>query len=523
MRRKPSRHAYVLLGYLPTTRLEHITNKAARRRAVANLFHACMGRITKPLETAGVDGLPMASGDGVTRRTHPILAVYVGDYPEQILASGVKSGECPDCPTAHDELDVPGIRDFRDMDRVLDALELSDDPDPRVFARACADAGIKPIREPFWKCLPWVHIFRSFTPDILHQLYQGGIKHVLNWLKIAFGTAEIDARCRRLPPNHNIRLFMKGISTLSRVSGQEHAHICRILMGLIIDLRLPDGTHPGRLIRAVRGMLDFLYLAQYPLHSSETLELLRDALNRFEENRDIFVELGIREHFNIMKLHFLRHYLDFIMLYGTTDNYNTEYTERLHIELAKDAYRATNHKDEYPQMTLWLERREKIFRHEKYIAWRLAHEPPPLKVVIPSLLPRPRWNIAKHPSCSVSLSQVAEVYGATHFRDAFARYYVHLTQPQLSRAQSECQAANYFIPFQKIPVFHRLKFCNTDERGFTGISEAQVFDSVHAQPQRKDKRGRVIPGRFDTALVRTDPNLPGIRGMYCHYYYSMIA
>jgi hypothetical protein len=46
-------------------------------------------------------------------------------------------------------------------------------------------------------------------------------------------------------------------------------------------------------------------------------------------------------------------------LFGTTDNYNTEYTEQLHIDLAKEAYRSTNFKDELPQMTLWLERKEK--------------------------------------------------------------------------------------------------------------------------------------------------------------------
>jgi hypothetical protein len=44
-----------------------------------------------------------------------------------------------------------------------------------------------------------------------------------------------------------------------------------------------------------------------------------------------------------------------IMLFGSTDNYNTEYTEQLHIDLAKDAYHAMNHKDEFAQMTCWLE------------------------------------------------------------------------------------------------------------------------------------------------------------------------
>lgn len=82
IRRKPSKRAYILLGYLPTTRLEGITNQSQRRRCLANLYHACMRRILKPLEKAGVEGVYMSSGDGLTRRCHPILASVVGDYPE---------------------------------------------------------------------------------------------------------------------------------------------------------------------------------------------------------------------------------------------------------------------------------------------------------------------------------------------------------------------------------------------------------------------------------------------------------
>ena len=179
------------------------------------------------------------------------------------------------------------------------------------------------------------------------------MKHLLKWVKSVFGVIEIDARCHRLPPNHNVRLFMKGISCLSQVSGQEHNQICCILLRLIVDLLLPNCQSPARLIRAVRDLLDFLYLAQYPLHSTETLKLLKDALALWDQNKQIFVDLGVWQHFNnIPKLHFLRHYLLSITLYGTTDNYNTEYTERLHIDLAKDAYRSTNHVDEYTQMTL---------------------------------------------------------------------------------------------------------------------------------------------------------------------------
>ncbi|KAJ7477849.1 hypothetical protein B0H11DRAFT_1726257, partial [Mycena galericulata] len=57
IRHKPSRRAYVLLAYLPTSRLGHIKNKAARRRTLANLFHTCLSFITAPLRDAGVTGI----------------------------------------------------------------------------------------------------------------------------------------------------------------------------------------------------------------------------------------------------------------------------------------------------------------------------------------------------------------------------------------------------------------------------------------------------------------------------------
>ena len=65
IRRKPSNQAQVLIGYLPTTKLEHITNKASHRRTIANLYHASVKYILQPLEEVGNTGAPMKSGAGL--------------------------------------------------------------------------------------------------------------------------------------------------------------------------------------------------------------------------------------------------------------------------------------------------------------------------------------------------------------------------------------------------------------------------------------------------------------------------
>ena len=231
-------HAYILLAYLPTTRLPNVTNKAQRRRMLSNLYHSCMCRILEPLETAGRAGVNMTSGDGRLHHIHPLFAAFIGDYPEQILSTGSITGKCPNCDVEHDSLgdyDSHDNNQLQDLVTVLDILD-SFERDPADFLHACSSAGIKPIVNPFWKDLPYAHIYRSIMPDILHQIYQGVVKHLVGWLIKVIGAKEVDVRCRRLPPNHNLCSFTKGISTLSRVTGEEHSQMCQILLTLTMDV-----------------------------------------------------------------------------------------------------------------------------------------------------------------------------------------------------------------------------------------------------------------------------------------------
>jgi hypothetical protein len=70
------------------------------------------------------------------------------------------------------------------------------------------------------------------------------------------------------------------------------------------------------------------------------------------------LDLGARSqgHFNIPKIHSMEHYTPKICLLGSADGFNTEAPERLHIDYAKEGYRASNKKDYIAQMTTWLQR-----------------------------------------------------------------------------------------------------------------------------------------------------------------------
>jgi hypothetical protein len=475
----------------------------------------------EPLKNAGLEGVYMQSGDGIKRRTHPIVAAFVGDYPEQLLVTCCKTNRCPKCEVEPGSLGENMQFQPRNLMAVLEALDALEDG-PTAYTKACADAGIKPVVHPFWESLPYLNIFVSITPDILHQLYQGLVKHILSWLIDAFGASEIDARCRRLPPNHNLRHFSKGITTLSRVSGQEHGDMCRILLGLIVDLQLPDNRSPTRLVRCVRSFLDFLYIAQLPSQTTTTLDLLEEALTTFHNNKNIFVDLGIRTDFNIPKLHSLQHYTSSIRLFGTTDNYNTEYSERLHIDLAKDAYRATNHKNEYVQMSKWLERKEKIYRHGLFIDWLLAGQQHP-SMAPPQMTLRTHIKMARHPTVTtVPLNKLGSEYGACDFRQELSLFVAHQNFPHFSRNQHQNVALNVILPFQHIPVFHKIKFWLSSAQP-TVLNAPQVLDVAHVRPQqgRKNRDGQKS-GRFDTVLVRlNDDRKIGVqRACTKFYHYS---
>ncbi|KAH9025374.1 hypothetical protein EDB85DRAFT_2149809 [Lactarius pseudohatsudake] len=267
---------------------------------------------------------------------------------------------------------------------------------------------------------------------------------------------------------------------MSRVSGQEHKDMCRILLGLIVDLPLPSGQVTSRIIRSVHALLDFLYLAQLPSQTTNTVARLDSSLARFHDNKAVFVDLGVREHFNIPKLHSLMHYSPSIALFGTTDNYNTEQTERLHIDFTKDAYRATNHKDEYPQMTAWLERREKLQQHTA----RLSSFGSSL---------RPNSREANLQLGLLALFPAVE-HGAVDFQDALADFIAQTNHPEASAAALRTLAADTLIPFRCVPVFYRIKY--------TSSGTSTVIDAVHVRPEQRDTHGRPIPSRFDTVIVR---------------------
>jgi hypothetical protein len=95
------------------------------------------------------------------------------------------------------------------------------------------------------------------------------------------------------------------------------------------------------------------------------------------------------------------------------------------------------------------------------------------------------------------VDQLVEVYGATYFRPALARFITLANDPNLSRAQLEATLHGVRMPFRSVPVWHRIKYLREDPVSMTTMTA----DSIHVRPPTVNGNGKTIPGRFDTALV----------------------
>jgi hypothetical protein len=296
VRRKPGSRACILLAYLSVDKISKGgLSKTGLRLRNYELFHRSMAAVLEPLKAAGNpagSGVEMTGGDGAVRKVYPILSTYVADYPEQCLVTCTKYGTCPKCQQKADQLGLTSLGERRNPEWTYHVIQHARGSargkgGSTIYAR-CMESNVAGGRyEPFWVGFPLVDIHRSIAPDILHQLYQGVLKHLIWWVQEVMGEEELDARIRLLPPACGVRQFDKGISALSQVSGTERKHIARILLGCLV------GKIDSRGITACRSLLHFINLAQYPSHDQDTLGYMQEELDTWHKYRSYFIDNGI--------------------------------------------------------------------------------------------------------------------------------------------------------------------------------------------------------------------------------------
>ncbi|KAG8685045.1 hypothetical protein FRC11_011208, partial [Ceratobasidium sp. 423] len=354
VRRCPSEHAMVLIGYLPVAKLNWITNPNERRQERWRLYHGTLAMILEPLKAAARDGVKMVCADGGVRRVHPILATHLGDWPEMCLFGTCRKNGCPVCVAEVDEIEIlePAAR-LRTKPEVLSAFRYAQ----QGYSGMQVGLLLRPTW-PYWALHPWVSGPGMIVPDLLHQLWKGVfLDQIRPWWTKLIGSPEMDQHFASVPRYPTLRHFRSGLAGVMQWTGNEAKTITKSFLATVA------GDTPEMGVEAACSVMDFMFRARQPQLNEDDLTCLECDLRDFHATREIFITRGAYagEDFNdFSKMHMMGHYPHQIREWGVPDGYNTEGPERLHIEYVKIPFGTTNGVDPEPQMTLYLQRIEAL-------------------------------------------------------------------------------------------------------------------------------------------------------------------
>ena len=168
----PQQRAWILVGLIPCP------PKCATH--IHEAWHSVVGTVLSQLRHLDITGpdLKWDCADGFQRQCYPLLAAWVGDYPEQVMVVQVSSCSRPMCQIPKGA--PMGNSTFRPLNNSRNEhiySELLEDNN----LNALHTLGVHPIRNQLWK-YPLCNVYRLWQPGELHQLLLGLVKDLLHWL-----------------------------------------------------------------------------------------------------------------------------------------------------------------------------------------------------------------------------------------------------------------------------------------------------------------------------------------------------
>lgn len=378
VRQKATSHAWICVGFLPIP--VFTVHSETQSILAARLWHRCMDIITATLKEAARIGALAADPLGDVRKIVTPLVIHTGDLPEQQLGAGVSRNSSPvsiatlksfgDAQGSPPRLGIHTLQTIAKLCQEIDPWRLTE------FVGAAKAVGLSGVNLPFWRDWTYSDPSLFLAPELLHTLHKFFFDHPLVWCKAVLGAEELDRRFRCLHKRIGYRHFAGGITHVNQMTGQEHHDIQRTIVAVIA------GAVSGGFLRAIRALIDFIYIAQYPSHTATTINMLTQALEKFHKNKHHILEAGARagkagpmEHFNIPKLELFHSFARAIEFLGALQQYTADVSERLLIVTCKHPFKHTNHKGNWDEQCAHiLDRQERIRLFDLYTLLRDSNQ-----------------------------------------------------------------------------------------------------------------------------------------------------
>lgn len=114
------------------------------------------------------------------------------------------------------------------------------------------------------------------------------------------------------------------------------------------------------MVRAISSFIEFCYLVRRHVLDDNDLDKLDGYLAEFHEEREIFIEEGIRDDFCLPRQHALMHYRDMIIQFGAPNGLCSSITESRHKDAVKGPYKRSSKFNALQQMITTNQRLSKL-------------------------------------------------------------------------------------------------------------------------------------------------------------------
>ncbi|KAJ7238115.1 hypothetical protein B0H12DRAFT_1204309 [Mycena haematopus] len=333
-------------------------SKPAYQTFCRQMYHASLALVYQPLKAFMETPEIVRCPDGHLRRIIYGIGPYIADYPEQVWLAAVVQNWCPKCEAFPNNLDAVGAR-LRTRTKT-EALIMCFDP-----GILWDDYGVRADVIPFTNGFPRADIHEILSSDLLHQVIKGTFKdHLVSWVNEYLHNThgekraleiiqDIDRRISAVPEFPGLRRFPDG-RDFSQWTGDDSKALMKIYLAAVA------GYLPSDMIKCLSAFMDFCYLVRRNAISSPDLSKIQDALNRFHEYRQIFIDSGVRVDISLPRQHSLVHYIRSIRLFGSPNGLCSSITESKHIKAVKEPWRRSNRFNALSQMLRTLVRLDKL-------------------------------------------------------------------------------------------------------------------------------------------------------------------
>jgi len=361
IRSKASLHAYLLLALLPIAKFSH---KHTRIRSLLQdrLVHQALSVVLSSLKTAAVVGIMMNDPRGNLCYCFTPIAAWIADMPEESLLAGTSMKVSPvTTATAKEFGDAyrhPPRTAANTLTVIRTACSRYSPTDYKNFLKAIKRLQLNGVIDPCWKI--WLLLDPSdfITPEVLHHFHRMFWDHDVKWCIAAIGAAELDFHLSLIQTLVGYRAFNKGVSKLKQVTGRDHCAVqCYIIAAMA-------GSVSREFLKAICALLDFHYLAQAPLFTTQSIERVASALQEFHSYKDSIVRQGVQDNWQIPKLELLQSVVPSIRQSGAVIQWSADITEHAHVNEIKIPARASNNQNYYSQISRHLDQLDKCFRFD---------------------------------------------------------------------------------------------------------------------------------------------------------------